>query len=288
MNYNINKTKSKIEIMLITTSNTNKIKEIVKKIETPKSNSHKGQNGKLLIIGGSSLFHAAPLWSAEIACKIVDMVHFFSTDENQQIFTNLKTRFTNGIVVNKKNLNNYIEEDDCVLVGIGMMREGKEGQYTYNLVKKLIKNFPHKKFVFDAGALQIIDKEWLTLLKEKPILTPHIKEYKKIFDLMDIKEAANKYNSIILQKNVNDYICDGNECFEVIGGNVGLTKGGTGDILAGLVASLNTKNTQLTAALIGSIILKKSADDLEKINNYWYSASDLIQQIPKTYKEILE
>ena len=48
--------------------------KILKELYKPPAGSHKGQNGKLMIIGGSKLFHAASLWSLKVASRIVDMV----------------------------------------------------------------------------------------------------------------------------------------------------------------------------------------------------------------------
>ena len=94
----------------------------------PPNNSHKGQNGKLLVIGGSELFHSSIFWSADTASRIVDLVHLTSpSNENNQIFRKrLKEKFWNGIVVDWKDVEEYIEEDDCVLIGPGMTRgDGK-------------------------------------------------------------------------------------------------------------------------------------------------------------------
>ena len=49
---------------------------LLKTLYKPHSDSHKGENGKVMIIGGSKLFHAASLWPLEIASKIVDMVFY--------------------------------------------------------------------------------------------------------------------------------------------------------------------------------------------------------------------
>lgn len=278
--------------MVIKTSDTEIINKYLKNIKTPETNSHKGQNGKLLIVGGSPLFHAASIWAAQIASHIVDMVHYCSTEENNQIFENLKTKFTNGIVVSQKNLFNYAEEDDCILIGPGMLRgESKDAIYTREITKKLIENFPSKKFVFDAGALQMMDPNWLLYLKTRPIITPHKQEFEKLFNTpateASVLEISHKYQAIILMKNVSDFVSDGEQVFEIVGGNVGLTKGGTGDVLAGLISSLNTKNNQLTSCIAGSILLKKSADELEITNSTWYNTEDLINQIPKTYKSFI-
>ena len=88
-----------------------------------KPNSHKGQNGRVLIIGGSSLFHSSSIWAAEIASYFVDIVHYSSTKENNEIFLSLKKKFRNGIVVEQKDLDEYVKEDDAILVGPGMLRK---------------------------------------------------------------------------------------------------------------------------------------------------------------------
>ena len=60
----------------------------------------------------------------------------------------------------------YVKEDDAILVGSGMMREGKEAVHSFNLTKSLIENFPDKQFIFDAGSLQVMRPEWLLSLKK--------------------------------------------------------------------------------------------------------------------------
>src|SRR3989338_2570751 len=93
----------------------------------PSSASHKGQNGKLLLIGGSHLFHAASLWALTVASRIVDMVFYSSVPENNEIVRRAKKEFRNGIVVPRSKVENYIKEADCVLIGPGLPRpEGQE------------------------------------------------------------------------------------------------------------------------------------------------------------------
>lgn len=298
--------------MNIKTSNSNLIKPFVDKISVPQSNSHKGQNGRVLVIGGSSLFHSASLWSAEVASHFVDIVHYSSTVENNQVFLSLKKKFRNGIIVSQKDLLDYTKEDDAVLVGPGMIRKetknsklqipnykldellniNNEGEYTYFLTKYLIDNFPDKKFVFDAGALQMMEKGWLLKLKEKSIITPHQNEFESLFginisklEIKDketiVKETAKKYNCVILLKAIRDIISDGEKTYIIEGGNAGLTKGGTGDLLAGLVLGLNAKSDQLVSAVVSSYIIKKSAEQLFKSQMYWYNINNLIEVIPQ-------
>jgi hydroxyethylthiazole kinase-like uncharacterized protein yjeF len=253
------------------------------------------------------------LWSAETASHIVDMVHFASTEENNSILTKLKTSFRNGIVVPQKNIPDYVQEDDAILVGPGMVRGEKtypkvkdissvfalteEADITRGLVRYLINNFPEKRFVFDAGAVQMMDAEWLKDLKTKAIVTPHQLEFetlfgKKISDLSDeekvkaAEEAARTYNCVIILKAVIDIVTDGETTYVVRGGNQGLTKGGSGDVLAGLAVALFAKNGAVPAAVLASYIVKSTADELEKTKGYWYNTEDLVAHLPRTIAKI--
>src|SRR5436853_2501420 len=94
----------------------------LKKLYTPAPGSHKGQNGKLMVVGGSHLFHAASLWALTVASRIVDMVFYSSVLENNQVIHELKKEFRNGIVIPRERIEDYIEEADCILIGPGMVR----------------------------------------------------------------------------------------------------------------------------------------------------------------------
>ncbi len=285
--------------MYIKTSDIKIIKRLFKNLNLPKPNSHKGQNGKVLVIGGSSLFHAASIWAAEVASHFVDIVHYSSTKENNDIVISLKKKFINGIVISHTELDHYVKEDDVILVGPGMLRgESEEAQYTYSLTKHLIEDYPNKKFVFDAGSLQMMDPKWLLTLKNPSIITPHQIEFERLFKINlhalhlekkaeYVKETAKKYGTVILLKAISDIISDGEKVYIVEGGNAGLTKGGTGDVLGGLCVSFFTKEEALESALYASILLKRTADVLFKTKGYWYNIIDFIQEIPIELKHIV-
>ena len=284
--------------MNIKTSDFKLVKSFLSKLTLPKPNSHKGQNGRVLIIGGSSLFHSASLWAAEVASYFCDIVHYSSTVENEKIFLSLKKKFRNGMIIPHEKLMEYVKEDDAILIGSGMMREGKEAKYTFDLTKSLIKNFPDKQFVFDAGSLQMMKKEWLLSLKKPAVITPHQKEFEKLFNqpilnltieekTKIVEETAKKYQTIILLKTVIDIISDGKQTYVVEGGNAGLTKGGTGDILAGLTTTLSATNLSLMAAVSASILLKKTGEKLFQSKGYWYNVSNIIEMIPEVLNELI-
>jgi len=304
----------------------------LKNLYIPPSNSHKGQNGKLLIIGGSKLFHGASLWALKVASRIVDMVFYSSVPENNEIVRRAKQEFRDGIVVRRSQIESYIEEADCVLIGPGMLRNSKlksqslklqlkaqnldevnriknEGEQTYYLTKYLLSKHRDKKWVIDAGSLQVIDTDVLMGLN-LPILTPHVKEFEllklkikneKLKNTIQnskleeqIRLFAKEYNCAVLLKGQVDIVCSPfdsaqgeTRCVRVSGGNAGMTKGGTGDVLAGLVAALYCKNDAFLSASSGSFINKKAGERLYERVGYYFNASDLADEIPKTMNKLI-
>jgi NAD(P)H-hydrate epimerase len=102
-----------------------------------------------------------------------------------------------------------------------------------------------------------------------------------------VKVFAKQFQCIVLLKGQQDIASNGQEVRSIEGGNEGMTKGGTGDVLAGLVAALACKNEPFLATLAGSFINKKTGDELYKTVGPFFNASDLAGQIPKAMKEFL-
>ena len=148
-------------------------KKIYKQLYRPAVDSHKGQNGKLTIIGGSKLFHGASLWSLKTASRIVDMVFYSTAEENIPIARKLKSELYDFICVPRNKISDYISESDAVLIGPGMVRGGKEypgtgetGAETNKLTRELFFKFPDKKWIIDAGSLQVMNVEWTDQSKQ--------------------------------------------------------------------------------------------------------------------------
>lgn len=264
---------------------------VLKNLYKPASDSHKGDNGKILIIAGSKLFHAASLWPLMVASRIVDMVFYASVPENNELVQNAKQEFQNGIVIPRSKIEDYIEEADAVLIGPGLPREdGREegDDDTRELTERLFKSFPEKRWVVDGGSLQVIEPE---LLPKNAIVTPHQKEFKKLFGLEPTEEnvegVAKKFGIVVLLKGEVDFVASANEYVRISGGNPGMTKGGTGDVLAGLVTSLYAKNDAFLSATAASYINKKAGESLGKKMGIYFNASDLALEIPTVMKELL-
>src|SRR3989338_5242049 len=84
--------------------------KVLAQLYRPPKDSHKGQNGKLLLIGGSQLFYAASMWFWGGPSRIVDMVFYFSVPVNEAIVKKQKERFHDGIVVPQGEVETYLGE----------------------------------------------------------------------------------------------------------------------------------------------------------------------------------
>ena len=274
----------------------------LKKLNTPPKNSHKGDNGKLTIIGGSKLFHGASLWALKVASQIVDMLYYSSVAENYELIKDLKKELYSFICIPEGKENDYLSQSDAILIGPGMVRgdesytgTGESGEQTKQKVLNFLIKFPDKKWVIDAGALQAISLSDLEKL-QNVIITPHEKEFEKFFQLQitnyELEEKAElvfqlakKHNLTIVLKGPKDIIASPTNLILNKTGNEGMTKGGTGDVLAGLISALFCTNDAFTSATVGTYINGLAGDFLYQSVGPYFNADQLATQVPKTLWE---
>lgn len=319
------------------------IQHFLDQIILPEKFSHKGQNGKVLIIGGSDLFHAASQWSFLAASRWVDMVFYSSVKENNEVLRESKRAVQDGVVVARQDLPAYIEESEVILIGPGMRRDVPSRfsknellqlepqdltfqdweQDTKAVVSVLLRKYPQKKWILDAGALQVFTP---SVIPDEPILTPHRQEFFRLLEMMGEDEIfwrdllstlpqvsndsskparvemfsslplasqtklttfAQKWNNAtIIVKGEVDLVWNHKEIFLVSGGNAGMTKGGTGDALAGMIAGFWAQSPTLPSVIVASALNKQAAHDLYQKRGHMYNTSDLIDQIPFTWKSL--
>ena len=92
------------------------IKNIIKSLYVPPKDSHKGRNGKLLIIGGSKQYHGAPVFSLLAARRFIDLLYFYPAEKDPYLINAVKTIPEAMVDFNL----NRIPEMDFVLFGIGL------------------------------------------------------------------------------------------------------------------------------------------------------------------------
>ncbi|PWU23064.1 hypothetical protein C5B42_04315, partial [Candidatus Cerribacteria bacterium 'Amazon FNV 2010 28 9'] len=176
---------------------------------------------------------------------------------------------------------------------------------TEKIVNYLLSTYPHKKWVIDAGALQMLDP---TLLNTNCIITPHEVELERLLssvipvkaraagtaessivrDLDWKQEQLLETGTTVLLKGHKDHVFNREQDLWIDGGNPGMTKGGTGDALAGLVAGLYAfTNDSFAAAVVGSYVNKQAGDHLYNQVGPFFKTTQLVQEIPKVLKELL-
>jgi len=292
-------------------------KRELEKLYKPDNDSEGEDNGSITIIGGSKLFHGAPILALKTASRIVDMVFFASPDPSVgRIAEKVRSGLMSFIWVPWDEVDHYVQKSDAVLIGPGMMRFASEsqrhnsnpqigdydneGKKTREITEKFLKKFPDKKWVIDAGSLQTMDAEWIP---QNSILTPNKKELEMLFNIKlrmsngkfneremigVIQKKAGEHNCIIVAKGAETVIASSDDTIKIKGGNAGLTKGGSGDVMAGLAVALLAKNDPLLSAAAASFIEKKAADKLyEKVGTN-YNMDDLTDTIPEVLGNFLK
>lgn len=246
--------------------------------------SHKGENGIVLVIGGSELYVGAPIMSslASLATGI-DLAYLAAPKEvalvanvysPDLISIKLPGNFLRQSHISK--FKKFIDKADVIVIGPGLGLK----KDTVLAVRRLVKMIKKPK-VIDADALRAIKG----MDVHNCVLTPHHGEFMNLFDepgdWETIKKHAKK-DKIILLKGHVDLVSDGKKVYSVHGGTEAMTVGGTGDVLTGIVAGLIAKGDSLLgAARKASHINKKAGEIVFKKKKYGLLASDLINEIPK-------
>ena len=284
-------------------------KSQLKDLYKPSKASKGEDNGQVTIIGGSSLFHGAPILALKSASRIVDMV-FFATPEKSvgHVAENLKNKLLSFIWVPWEDVEKYIAKSDAILIGSGFMRFASEKsthserynicdetcEETKLITERLLRKFPNKKWVIDAGSLQVIEPG---ILPKDCIITPNQKEFNLLFKINisnsnkiteAVQEKAREYKCIVVLKGQETIVASPKTCVIVKGGNPGMTKGGTGDVHAGLTVALLAKNNSFLAASAASYIIKAAGDTLFEKMGIYFNADDLTEQISITFSTLLK
>jgi ADP-dependent NAD(P)H-hydrate dehydratase / NAD(P)H-hydrate epimerase len=287
----------------------------------PKKESHKGDNGRLLIIGGGP-YYGAPALSSFAAQRIgTDLVIIATPKKVAKAITSYSPLLIKPVKLAKhlakisptliiKELNDeehlvlkdikiiekQINKADALLIGPGL---GTDKQ-TRETVEKTIKKFTEQKkpIVIDADAIQVVGKKQDLIKNTRTVLTPHTGEFKHLTgvtltnDLKKRKETvqkwAKKLGVTIVLKGPIDIISNKETTKLNDFHNQAMTVGGTGDVLAGLIAGLLSKKVEPFNAVCMGIFINGAAGNLAfKKYSYGLVATDIIEQIPNVLKKYL-
>lgn len=274
-------------------------KKLLKKIYKPREKwSHKGNFGRLLVIGGSKRYSGSPTFNALAAYRTgVDLVTVAAPRRPADIIASflpdLITYPLDGDYLNESHLDDIfilVEDSDAVVIGGGLERN----QETLITVRKILKGLT-LPCVIDADAIHAIREE-KKILRDNFIVTPHSNEFyvltgkkpepdeKKRIAL--VKEAASNMDCIIILKGHVDVISDGRRVAVNKTGNPYMTKGGTGDTLAGICGALLARKVNPFEAACAACFINGLAGDLAaKKFEEGLMASDLLNEISNVIKK---
>lgn len=266
----------------------------LKNLRTRSNNSHKGNSGKVLIVGGGAYYGApalaglaalrtgADIVTLAVPEKIASTVASFSP--------NLIIHSLSGEILHPGNvpvISELIKSHDAVILGPGL---GK-GEVTKQALTRILPLC--KKLVIDADALHI---SFLSVDHDADIIiTPHSAEFSRISDKVLSEDIAIKKDAVVefskqrrvvtLLKGNPDIISNGSETRLNSTGNAGMTVGGTGDVLAGIAGALLTVNDAMESAACASFISGAAGDIAFQEKGNGLLATDIIAMISNVMKK---
>ena len=289
------------------------------RLKNRSKDSHKGNNGKVLIVGGSKDYYGAPAISAKAAIATgVDLTYIYAPKDAALAIKSLSEDFIvkegKGDYLSLEDLEDILElvsKVDAVLLGPGSSQSEETGKLFNVLAMKI-----DKPLVLDADALKLVDMS-LVSKKEDLIITPHLSEFKSFFknissddmnnlerivkldDNLDFRKVNDKIDSIQkITRNINgsvilkgkyDFIFNGNRLKINRTGNPGMTVGGTGDALAGIALSLLSQGfNSFDAALLAPYLNGKAGDLAYEAQGYGFGAQDLTQYLGAVMSGLIE
>lgn len=286
---------------------------IIKKSEVKKLfprrglESHKGDNGRVLIVGGSLEFFGAPILAglgalnsgADLVTLLVPECNF---EVSRSFYPDFIVRkypgnYLNGRVLD--HLPDLFNKTDAILIGPGITEDPE----ILRVVSRIVQKAPCS-CVLDAEAIPALALLGLPTDNQaeragKLVITPHRAEMNEITegplpeDFDELTETvsgfAEKWGVTILLKGHRDIIAAPekpprlNET-----GNAGMTVGGTGDVLAGFVTSLIAQHIPAYEASICAAFLNgASGDNLFRHKGYQFTATDLALELPYAIHSIV-
>jgi NAD(P)H-hydrate epimerase len=267
----------------------------------PKTDSHKGENGRVLVIGGGP-YTGAPTLAAMGAYRIgVDLVQVATPESSFQAVSgyspNLIVHSLPGSVFTSSNLDQVLGLTglvDVVLIGSGLGRDPR----TQEAIREFVKECD-RPMVIDADAFSALSMNQDLLKGKKGIVTPHSREFAILFGkslpggleerAALVKEAAARIGMTVLVKGMIDLISDGDRTKFNRTGNAGMSVGGTGDVLAGICAGLMAKGVSpFDAARIAAFTNGAAGDLAFNDRCYGLLATDVIDNIPSVMCRALD
>ena len=274
------------------------IDDLINLLPERDENSNKGSCGRVLIIGGSTCMAGAPYFSSKAAYRTgCGLVEIFTHEDNRVILQTLIPEAVLSVWNEKiefEKLEASIKKADVIAIGMGLS--------TSDDALEILKFTLQKRtcpIVIDADALNLLakSKELFKQINQNAIITPHPLEMSRISGV-DVKEItanipefaqnfANENGLICVLKDHHTAVAKPNSDSIYINqsGNSGMSTGGSGDVLDGIIAGLLAQGCEpYIAATLGVYIHGLAGDVASQIHSqYSLMASDIIDALPEIF-----
>jgi hydroxyethylthiazole kinase-like uncharacterized protein yjeF len=273
--------------------------------------AHKGEFGRLLVIGGSETFTGAPTFVGLAAYRTgTDLVFVAAPEKTAQAISSISP---NLIAIklpgphlaprHANMLREQLEKASAVAIGPGLGLE-KQTVSAVRGITQLVRQLK-KPLLLDADGLKSLGVLKKKIFDNATVMTPHAGEFQAVFgkpasrDLRtrsgEVRALAARAGGVVLLKGHTDVISDGTRLKLNNTGNPGMTVGGTGDVLSGIIAGLLAQGVDAFRASVAGAFINGAAGDLaEEEFGYHLTPTDLLDRIPKVmddpmcHKTILE
>ena len=272
-------------------------------------NIHKGNCGKVAVIGGSKKYSGSMLLSYNALCAyktgagyaavaVPDCIFSVVAGVNPECLIYTLPDNGDGMIFDENALKPLLSYDS---IAFGMGAGATED--TYKSLCFLLENYTGR-LVIDAdglNALAAFGKEILTNDKRKceVVLTPHIGEFIRLSGkskdeilnnpIENAKAFAKEYKITLLLKSAVSVITDGEKTIINTTGDSGMAKGGSGDVLSGFIAGLLNRDDEPCFCVGVAAYLFGRAGEIaaKEQNSYTITASDIISALPKAINKVL-
>ena len=267
-------------------------------ITKPRSlTAHKGDFGRLLVIGGSQVYSGAPALVSLAALRTgVDIVYLAAPEKTAYAISSMspdlitiKLDGDNLKPTNIETIKPYLSLVDAVAIGPGLGMNAETAKFVKACIDEVEK--AKKPLLLDADGLKAFAK-FKRALKIPLVLTPHAGEYVILTGeelpenqeerVVAIQKNAKKLNATIIVKGKVDIVCDAERAKLNFTGNPGMTVGGTGDVLSGVIGGLLAQGVDaFEAAVAGAFVNGAAGDFVASEIGFHMVATDLLDWIPR-------
>lgn len=266
----------------------------------PAAESHKGENGRLLVVGGGP-FTGAPALVAYGALGIgADLAHIAVPAVAAQVVASYSPTF----IVHPLGGTHLLQEDvkrvveiatraDAIAIGPGL----GDSADTLEAVRQVVRSVA-LPLVIDADGIKAVAADPGLLRGKRAVVTPHAREFLTLTGISlpaspderapAVAKAAKDLGATILLKGHVDIVSDGGRTKFNYTGNPGMTVGGTGDVLCGVVGGLLSKGSApFDAARIAAFTNGCAGDLAFKVKSFGLTAADVAENLGRVLAELL-